>query len=251
MAFKRLYSSQAFEWLRSIRCDFKHVGQPCRVSCHLPSGYESYVKIFHAIYEDQEIAEIGKGWEGFSKISSSDLIRTSGAANGSLSDSERPRRISWKGLCEYFDIPFDSSVSVDQFTSLFPDGRWPYALFGPIEGTLDTESCFALISVLREFSRNEKIYFEYDSYAWPPDWNPEKEWGDMFYVGRLEDLLEGQTDGSLNFTPTLWWPESHDWVVYSDWDLSYTLIAGSSELSAEIRENETLEALQIGRQELL
>lgn len=251
MAMKRLHSDEAYKWLEVIKCDFSHDEQPCRVSCRLPSGYESYTKIFHPIYERVGIDDVDLTWNDikvpdlYESPELQALMQDSTAVYQVEPDSEQTRRILWSEMCEKYRVPFSSLLSSDSFTRAFPKKSWPVGLFGPEDGALDTESCSALVSVLTKLSRDDTIFFEYDAHAWPPDWDPKIEWSDMFYSGRLEDPLNGLIDGSQNFTPTLWWPESHDWIVYSDWDLTFTLVAGSRALCEALIDNEVLETVEI------
>ena len=52
----------------------------------------------------------------------------------------------------------------------------------------------------------------------------------IHFCGTLDELPTFLAGGKYQFTPEYWWPADHSWCVCSDYDLTFTIVAGSKEL---------------------
>lgn len=66
----------------------------------------------------------------------------------------------------------------------------------------------------------------------------------MLFEGPLSTIVQFDEMG-FSTSPTAWWPKDRQWVVYTDWDLSFTVIAGSAELDARLNRSRELEIVRV------
>src|SRR5947209_1054909 len=101
--------------------------------------------------------------------------------------------------------------------------RWP-ALWGPESGVLPLQLSRRLAAHLRRYTDDEPCYFYWE--IWPPD--HEDMTGPKVYQGTLDDAAEWiSIEGSKTryLSPNYWWPRSRIWLVCTDMDLEYTVVA--------------------------
>jgi hypothetical protein len=67
----------------------------------------------------------------------------------------------------------------------------------------------------------------------------------ILFRGVLDELPNFIARGEYQFTPEYLWPADHSWCVCSDYDLTFTIVAGSTELVSNLLNNATLEALEV------
>jgi hypothetical protein len=127
--------------------------------------------------------------------------------------------------------------------------------FGPADGEIDVASMDALVPHLRRATQtpNDVLFAIWEG------------WGDdelrsfagaasvLFPAGRRCGLLRGSLDAARSplgmpgwpaatLHALVWWPTDHAWVVYSDIDWPFSLLAGSAELIAAVSSDPELEA---------
>jgi hypothetical protein len=130
--------------------------------------------------------------------------------------------VLWHTLAKRYGLAFHPEFNHESFRKAFATGSWPRYLLAPAEGTLDRKTCEALISVLKPLSQTERIYFRFSDYLM----------NDLphLYSGDLNELTAFLTKPNFGGTPECWWAEDRSWCVYTDWDLTFTLIGGSRTL---------------------
>jgi len=238
-------SEDSFEWIRSVReellsrdkSDWKSF-----VSDLIPKQFEAYAKVLHQIdarYEnidnpltEAEIAILKipactKLWSFVERL------RKEG----------RGPRIRWRELAHLYGVPFQAGICHEWFrASMDEPGCWPRFLCGPDDGNLNVKELSAMLSVLRPFAKNQDSFFRFSEIAFIATDKP------IHFCGSLDELSTFLTDGKYQFTPEYWWPADHSWCVCSDYDLAFTIVAGSKELVSGVLNDATLEAIQVSPQ---
>jgi hypothetical protein len=233
----------AFEWIRSEREELLASDNPSWkgnfVSHLLPKSFEAYAKILHsteASYEnidnplaEREIAIL--------KIPPCKKLRS---FVESLREEHRGSRIRWETLAHLFGVPFKSEICHEWFrVSMEKQGCWPRFLIGPNEGKLTSKELAELLSVLRAFTGSQDYFFRF---AEIPFINTDRP---ILFRGALDELPTFLADGKYQLTPEYLWPADRSWCVRSDYDLTFTIVAGSKELVSGVLNNATLEALEV------
>jgi hypothetical protein len=118
-------------------------------------------------------------------------------------------------------------------------GCWPRFLFGPGEGNLNTKELSEMLSVLRTLTGSQECFFRFAEIPFITTDKP------ILFRGVLDELPTFLANGKYQFTPEYWWPADHSWCVCSDYDLTFTIVAGSNELVSGVLNDATLEALLV------
>ena len=118
-------------------------------------------------------------------------------------------------------------------------GCWPRFLIGPDEGNLNSQELSELLSVLRLFTGTQDCFFRFAEIPFMKTDKP------ILFRGVLEELSTFLANEEYQFTPEYWWPSDRSWCVCSDYDLTFTVVAGSKELVSYVLKAGTLEALQV------
>ena len=116
---------------------------------------------------------------------------------------------------------------------------WPRLLAGPDDAGLNGEELSALLSVLQPVAGKQDCFFRFSEISFIGTDKP------IQFCEPLDDLSIFLATGRYQFTPEYWWPADHSWCVCSDYDLTFTIVAGSKELISGVLNDATLEALQI------
>lgn len=259
---QRLDDLSAFDWIANGRSPLpsafdKAVGIP--VSTCLPRGYPAYCKIFPAVYEDLLVTDHTIGLDEYRRRRADELRQagydsrdaniTAGREGQALwealrkepePDPTRFQRVRMQTIASRYGVPFHPSFSVESLRSAFNDRIWPRYLMGPGEGSLDYATCERLARLLEPFTDESGCFF----YWWflaTTDWNG----GDLLYQGRLRDILGTFSWDTVRLNPTYWWPSDRSWCVCSDYDLTFTLVAGSNELVATLIGDAVLECVRV------
>ena len=121
-------------------------------------------------------------------------------------------------------------------------GCWPRFLIGPNEGNLDSRELSDLLSVLRHFTGTQDCFFRFSEIPFLTTNKP------ILFRGVLDELPAFLTKGDYQFTPEYWWPVDRSWCVCSDYDLTFTVVAGSKELVSRLLKHDSLEVLAVSSQ---
>lgn len=225
----------------------KNVG--VTVSSCVPPSYEAYAKILHPIYANhgagpgmwwadmrprRSVKEflkglIGRGdpWER--------ITREATLVSRSAGDDERQERLTWKEVADAMGVTYHAQMTTDSFTTS-ERHSWPAQYFSPDEGDLGAEFTLRLADLL---DKEQQCYFHYDLISGhDEDWE-----GDTLYLGTLEELPAWLAEHDHK-SPTTWWPEDRSWCVYTDEDLTFTLVGGARDLIDRILSDDVLEAFE-------
>jgi hypothetical protein len=153
-------------------------------------------------------------------------------------------RVRWSELANRYGLKFHAEINEESFTRSFRGRSWPRYILGPDEGTLDRETCDALVSALSSQGGTPSCYFYYSglsiAYDSPDGYAP------RLYKGSLTNVrcfLELDQECA---SPEYWWPEDRQWCIHTDWDLSFTVVGGSQAMVDTIASNPLLETLPVG-----
>ena len=152
----------------------------------------------------------------------------------------RGPRIRWRELANLFGAPFGAEICHEWFGAS-AEGRdcWTRFLGGPGEGNLNADELSAVLSALQKYAWNQDCFFRFAELPFVTTDKP------ILFRGGLQELRTFLDDGKYRFTPEYWWPVDHSWCVCSDYDLMFTIVAGSKELISGVLNNATLEAIQV------
>ena len=212
----------------------------CTVARCVPASFAAYAKIFHPIYIDPSIEDHSISWHEVRSgtnptigvLGGGTLVRISshGYATGS--------RVLWSELAQQCGLKFHPEISDSSFSRHFSEQSWPRYLLGPDEGQLDDTTCQSLVEVLTPFTREQQCWFYYSGLSVNP-YEP------RLYAGELADVRSLSDHDDLMALPEYWWPADRSWCVNSDWDLSFTLLAGPVELIERLIDHPQIEAVQL------
>ena len=216
----------------------------------IPPVFTAYCKLFHPIHEDVSIRNHAVTWDEEKRGNTAPSETEPGkkALAAILRDSvlvgrcsgveeTQDARVLWHTLAERYGLVFNPEFNPESFRKVFKTGSWPRYLLGPAEGTLDRKTCEALISVLKPFSHSQSIYFRFSDSLM----------NDLahLYRGDLDDLTTFLTKPHFGGTPECWWPEDGSWFVFTDWDLTFTLIGGSRAIADSCMSHPILECVVV------
>lgn len=108
------------------------------VSDWIPGIFESYCKIFHAMWEapggDEEVS-----WNDAKQLDEDDpvdqVLADARVTYATYDESEPVRRLRWEVLAHRLGLTFHPEIHSDTFTSAC-GGSWPRNVYGPEEGAL-------------------------------------------------------------------------------------------------------------------
>jgi hypothetical protein len=118
-------------------------------------------------------------------------------------------------------------------------GCWPRFLDGPDDAGLNAEELSAVLSALQPFALHQDFFFRFSEIAFIATDKP------IQFCGTLDELSTFLANGNYQFTPEYWWPADYSWCVCSDYDLTFTIVAGSKELVSRVLNDATLEAIEV------
>lgn len=236
----------AFEWIRSGREELLASDNPHWkgnfVSHLLPKSFQAYAKLLHSIEANYENIDnpLSERESAILKIPPCKTLRS---FVESLREERRGPRIRWETLAQLCGVPFESEICHDWFRARMEEpGCWPRFLFGPGEGNLNTTELSDMLSVLQALTGSQECFFRFAEMPFITTDKP------ILFRGVLDELSTFLANGKYQFTPEYWWPADHSWCVCSDYDLTFTIVAGSKELASGVLNHATLEALQVTSQ---
>lgn len=216
----------------------------------IPRGFPAYCKLFHPIHEDASIRTRDLTWDEEKRANPAPVetepgkktlaaILSDGLLVGRWSGVEESEsaRVPWRTLSERYGLLFHPEFNPESFRKAFENGSWPRYLLGPAEGTLDRKTSETLISVFGPFNQEQTVYFRFSDYLVNDQ--------PHLYTGDLNELTSFLAKPQFGGTPECWWPQDRSWCVYTDWDLTFTLIAGSRELVDGCLAHPLLECIEV------
>lgn len=219
---------------------------PFAIGNVLPPGSEDSTWILHAQY----VCPIGGDPENV------------GDVFGGFGFSPKPpgwwRRVLWKDVAATKEV--DLRGPVIDGTEVPPSYQWDAVMDRPLfnaatedsfltpsEGSMSQEDLERLLPILAAHTNRVRI-FGLPSYMDPEGSVDTTDDSDGRYVFSFEllnlvkDLLS-DSNHCERFTPELWWPEDHSWLVWNDRDLMGTKIFGTNSLIQQIRASVDVESL--------
>jgi hypothetical protein len=235
-------AADAFEWIQAGREEVLARDKPDwknSVFNLIPRQFEAYAKILHQIDASYKIIDnpLTEREIPILKIPACTKLRS---FVDRLRKEGRGPRIRWGELAQLLGVPFEAEICHEWFrVSMEEPGCWPRFLSGPDDASLRAEEQSALLSVLQPFTGNQNCFFRFSEIAFIATDRP------IQFSGTLEELCAFLANGKYQSTPEYWWPADHSWCVCSDYDLTFTIVAGTNELVSGISNDPTLEALQV------
>ena len=212
----RLDDFSETEWILNGRVPLaREALPPVRVMNLLPPVFEAWRKVLHPMYRNVEI-------------------------DGHVM---RGPRVRWEEMAREHGLAFGPEIHLASFARAFPGGRWPLRMQAPREGTLDAETCMAVIEILEAHTRAEHCYFYYTGVS--ANYSDEEGFARQLYRGTARDVLEFEGMAAVNATPEYWWPEDRAWCVHTDWDTAFTLIGGPEAAMEDLARHPEIESLRL------
>ncbi|MGW1200287.1 hypothetical protein ACWD4B_31270 [Streptomyces sp. NPDC002536] len=221
-----------------------------------PSGMPDAAWVLHAMYEHEQLPtsvshhqahqfRLADGTVELDAIGSIDL-EVGIVTGGELGRAEHPgpgwRRLRWAELAHRTGEPVVAQGLLPSYRSA-PDGRledgsWPVSLHLPAEGSLDRPSWNRLTDLLLEHSPagpDTRCLAYYNPLVHHPRATTAEEFARHFahrhvLTGRLGDAPALYDIDEPDFSPSNLWPEDRSWIVYTDYDLWGTKVAGHPSL---------------------
>jgi len=231
-----------FDWIRDQRSttagryddpDWK--GNP--VSVVLPPIFPRYVKILHRLDAHYENIDNPLSPEELLilKIPECSVLRELVLGlRGSGST-----RVRWKRVADALGLEFGTDIIDEWFRAVLEPGCWPRFIYGPNDGWLDAEEGKSLVAILRQLTADGAIYLRMAEIPLVGTETP------LLYKGHFDDVLKLLQTERSNMLPEYWWPSDHAWCVCSDYDLTFTLVGGSSELCQRLLDDDVLECVEV------
>jgi len=138
-------------------------------------------------------------------------------------------RINWPEFYEFKNINFDFNEAI--LASV--EWKRPFEKqlnneLYPAEGSMDIKHLQDLVEIVTEFYGNQEIELFFIIYA-TNNWKK-----DLRYKGEINGLLELLDGKNIRLTPSLIYPTEKNWVINTDYDLSFTSIGGESKFISEL-----------------
>lgn len=218
----------------------------------LPSFFPAYLKIFHPIFVDLNISDQKITWDEWEKSGAGRTkyaYREATADTKSMTDAvlfaspyvepvEDTSRIRWRDLAARYGLLFGPEFNDHSYRAAFAKS-WPRYLYGPAEGFLELDQYSPLTSVLSRHTEPQFIYLKMSDM-----WKVGEE-VDRIFRGDINEVVEFLRSHSPFQSPEYLWPEDRSWCVNSDYDLNFTLIAGTTDLILALSHDEILETIPV------
>lgn len=239
---ERTDSDALWEWDQAESPDDPNAKYRIRSAMPFPGVV---VKIFHGIYERPVVADDGQTWNNRKEdrpvrdpavekvLKGSTLVYSSAGSEDAIG-----RRVRWKELVQSLGLEWHPKVNARSITQA-NGGSWPAHLWGPEEGSLDTEQLRALVRVLLDAGVTR------EAVATHPLWRcePMEAWRWSFELAELEAVREHPVnkygDGPAEVMAT-----DRSWFLHQDIDLPFTLLSASEDVVLRVLAAPVLEAVR-------
>jgi hypothetical protein len=230
-----------FDWIRLGRNemalkDVRWVGT--FVSNIIPPAFDSYAKVLHRIDAHYKNIDepLTQSEIAILKIPPCEELK---AFVEDRRTNAQGSRVRWRDVADVAGVPFAPEINHAWYRKRLAEGCWPRFLRGPDEGLLDAEECAEVASVLRPFTGIGECFFRFAEIPLLGTDRP------LLFSGALDHLGELIESGAYQFSPEYWWPGSRKWCVCSDYDLEFTVVGGSRELTSALLASDVLECLEV------
>jgi|ERR1700678_832406 len=230
----------AFDWIRSGRSNRpKSTWTGIFVSHLIPPIFESYSKILHRVeaqYHDID-HPFTQAENAILRIPTCEPLRSFVESRGT---DPLKRRVKWGELAVLFNVPFTSEICHEWYRKTLEDPCWPHLLAGPGDGVLSDEECTELSSTLMPFTNSEECFFRFSEVPLITSGGPQ------LFKGALSEVCGFPKGRALGFE--YWWPPERDWCVCSNYDLEFTVVAGTTKLTSALLSSRVLECIEVNPQ---
>ena len=180
----------------------------------VPNNFESYAIALHSFWVNNKIPAL-------------ELEETE---NEELPEDDF-ERVKWKKFFELKKVKFELENAYKSSSEFYSQFRQMNNELYPGEGLMDKEHINSLIEIVLKLYGNQEIELFYTFLA-TTDWEK-----DRIYQGKISKLYELFDNEELRLTPSLIYPKEKNWVVNTDYDLSFSFIGGTKELIGELVSN--------------
>ncbi|WP_405265701.1 hypothetical protein [Cellulophaga sp. Ld12] len=158
-------------------------------------------------------------------------------------DEELPEeeftRVNWQDFYKLKDVPFKLNAAVtDSVEWKKPNEQLNNELY-PGEGLMDEEHLKSFVNIVNELYGNQEIEVFYTLLS-TQDCNK-----DLMFGGRINDLPKLFEKENLRLTPSLIYPKERNWVINTDYDLSFSTIGGETKLIDELAKQNKNEIFKV------
>lgn len=214
---------------------------------YAPSLFPASAWILHGLYERDDMPNLTRaeahanGWRDYDacppaapwrRLRWSELAQREGWSLAAVSGTYPDLTYTWQRDWSAPDV-FPTHARPD---IAGPTSSWPLSLSFGYEGALEEPQLSALVDILTRHTVHE-CEMLYSVVAFID--------GEFILVGPLAELPAFVAESTNPYTPSNIWPEDRSWLVYTDCDLSATLVSGSAELIAAIVADPTLESIRV------
>ena len=175
-----------------------------------PNNFESYAIALHSywIYEKLHSSKILEKIKNF----------------GYDLPEEDFEKLTWKKFYELKETEFDLNKAIyNSVNNKEPFIQMSNELY-PGEGMMDIKHIENFVEIVNELYGNQEIELFF-IFLTSDDLDK-----DSLYSGCIQDLLDFIEKNDSEYTPSLIYPKEKNWVVNTDYDLSFSTIAGESKL---------------------
>ncbi|MBW3579343.1 MAG: hypothetical protein KY462_16725 [Actinobacteria bacterium] len=216
-----------------------------------PHGEGTYLKVFHAIYEDPTFAGTSATWdeiagpsedatwrEAFGTEAPGVLQRTSTIGV----DVSGMRRVRWAEL--FADRSLASNTDWQTLGDLLDGPSWPRSMVGPQEGSLDVLSARSIAEVIVEGATPDCVMFRHGWTASGPLTNVREEVGAVA-TGAASDFLDFMQ--AVGGSPHYCWATDSTWSVTTDLDACTSFMVLPDRIAGRMLGHPALEAIEVSR----
>jgi hypothetical protein len=179
----------------------------------IPNNFESYAIALHSFWVNNKI----------SALELNEIIDE---------DEELPEddfeRVKWKDFFELKQAKFELESAYKSSSEFYSQFKSMNNELYPGEGLMDKEHINSLIKTVLKLYGNQEIELFYIFLA-TTDWEK-----DRIYQGKISELHELLDNKELSLTPSLIYPKEKNWVINTDYDLSFSFIGGEKGLIKEL-----------------
>ncbi len=213
------------------------VGSP--LSCLLPAGFDGYVKILDVVVER---ADGGKSLSD--EVGSDADLPTLVPSLGSRK-AGRPergvRKTTWRELSARLGLTLHPEFEPNCVNEAIRSESAQLTIEIPVkEGTLSEETFLGLLECFRRQSPNAEFFFHWDLLK-------------MLHAGSDSaytlvgpgDTLPSNWPRMLDFTPSYVWPTDRSWILATDYDLSFSVVACGRDLADALLRHARIETIEM------
>ena len=199
---------------------------------------DRFLKSRESVFMDKQFDSLCKIHNPFG------FIETGNIEEIENSNPDLINEINWKKFCDKFGLTLkvDSETSISQIQKEFV-GKYEdkdFENFYWASGSLGTKQIDKLVEIINRHFDSDSFFCYYSLIT---NLHSDSEEDEIFKVDfenfkQLIDLKKG-------FSPTMWWNNSLDWLIYTDYDLSSSYIFSNNRIIEKIVENPDLETFRL------